>query len=147
MLRWKSFWDLYKYKRAARNSPVHSNSVINYAIAVRLFRTVMRRDRLKNFSGYNFSYGIRAKLYGWAGELSAVCKAMHNIHTRLKIFSSKNREYCWFPWGEFVDDYPITPIRLSAFISRALYNPIYNRTNMTWTHTWNLNKRCIEPGA
>ena len=29
--------------RAARNSPVlHGNSVINYAIAVRLFRTVLR---------------------------------------------------------------------------------------------------------
>ena len=38
--------------RAARNSPVHSNGVINYAIAVRLFRTVLR-DRLKNFSRYN----------------------------------------------------------------------------------------------
>ena len=38
--------------RAARNSPVHSNGVINYAIAVRLFRTV-RLFRLKNFSRYN----------------------------------------------------------------------------------------------
>ena len=36
----------------ARNSPVHSNGVINYAIAVRLFRTVLR-DRPKNFSRYN----------------------------------------------------------------------------------------------
>ena len=27
--------------RAARNSPVHSNGVINYAIAVRLFLTVL----------------------------------------------------------------------------------------------------------
>ena len=32
----------------ARISPVHSNGVINYAIAIRLFRTVLR-DRLKNF--------------------------------------------------------------------------------------------------
>ena len=38
--------------RAARNSPVHSNGVMNYAIAVRLFRTVLR-DRLKNLSRYN----------------------------------------------------------------------------------------------
>ena len=33
--------------RAARNSQVHSNGAINYAIAVHLFRTVLR-DRLKN---------------------------------------------------------------------------------------------------
>ena len=48
-----------RYKRCAcgiayraRNSSVHSNGVINYAIAIRLFRTVLR-DRLKNFSRYN----------------------------------------------------------------------------------------------
>ena len=38
--------------RTARNSPVHSNGVINYAFVVRLFRTELR-DRLKNFSRYN----------------------------------------------------------------------------------------------
>ena len=38
--------------RAARNSPVHSNGVIKYAIVIRLFRTVLC-DRLKNFSRYN----------------------------------------------------------------------------------------------
>ena len=38
--------------REARNSPVHSNSVINYTVAARLFRTVLR-DRLKNLSRYN----------------------------------------------------------------------------------------------
>ena len=38
---------------ALRNSPVHSNGVINYAIALRLFRTVLLRDHLKNFSRYN----------------------------------------------------------------------------------------------
>jgi hypothetical protein len=38
--------------RTARNSPVHSNGVMNYAVAIRLFRTVLR-DRLKNFSRYN----------------------------------------------------------------------------------------------
>ena len=31
---------------AVRNSPVHGNGVINYAITVRVFRTVLR-DRLK----------------------------------------------------------------------------------------------------
>ena len=41
--------------RTVRNSPVHSNGVINYAIAVRLFRTVLR-DRLKNYSRYNINY-------------------------------------------------------------------------------------------
>ena len=33
-------WTLYVALRAARNSPVHSNGV-HYAIAVRLFRTVL----------------------------------------------------------------------------------------------------------
>ena len=45
LLCWKSFLRRVAL-RAARNSPVHSNSAINYAIAVRLFRTVLR-DRLK----------------------------------------------------------------------------------------------------
>ena len=36
--------------RTTRISPVHSNGVINYVFAVRLFRTVLR-DRLKNFPG------------------------------------------------------------------------------------------------
>ena len=45
--------------RMARNSPVHchnrhSNGVIKYAIAIRLFRTVLR-DCLKNFFRYNIS--------------------------------------------------------------------------------------------
>ena len=42
--------------RAASNAPVHSTGVINYAIAVRLFRTVLR-DHLNNFSRYNSSDG------------------------------------------------------------------------------------------
>ena len=33
----------------ARNSPFHNNAVINYANAIRLFRTVLR-NRHKNFS-------------------------------------------------------------------------------------------------
>ena len=44
--------DVARGMRAARNSPIHSNGVINYEIVVRLFRTVLR-DRLKNFSRYN----------------------------------------------------------------------------------------------
>ena len=39
--------------RIAHISPVHSNAVINYAIAIRLFRTVSAYDRLKNFSSNN----------------------------------------------------------------------------------------------
>ena len=38
--------------RTACKSPVHSNCVINYAIAILLYRTVLR-DRLQNFSRYN----------------------------------------------------------------------------------------------
>ena len=46
-------WVFYNFE-PNHFSPVHSNGVINYAIALHLFRTVMR-DRLKNFSRYNNS--------------------------------------------------------------------------------------------
>ena len=46
----EQFLRLVRTLCVARNSPVHSNGVINYAIAVSLFQTVLR-DRLKSFPG------------------------------------------------------------------------------------------------
>ena len=67
---WKSVWKclsrvetLRVALRAARNSPVHSNGVINYAIMVCLFWTVLRDDRLKTFPdtiGKNALYSLFA---------------------------------------------------------------------------------------
>ena len=56
----KSFWDAYERcvwhcVLRVTHPPVHSNGVINYVVAVRLFLTVLR-DRLKNFSRYNRIY-------------------------------------------------------------------------------------------
>ena len=50
---WKSFCtNVVRGLCTAHNSPIHSNGVVNYAIAIRLFRKVLR-DRLKNLSRYN----------------------------------------------------------------------------------------------
>ena len=49
---------LFVAQRTAHISPVHSNGVINYAIAIRLFRTVLR-DRLKNFWRNNMYMYVR----------------------------------------------------------------------------------------
>ena len=67
--------------RTARNSPVHSNGVINYAIAIRLFQTVMR-DCLKNFSSSNILFCI------WNTVNRAVCPIFF-ISPDISTFSSR----------------------------------------------------------
>ena len=58
---------LWVVLRATCNSPVHSNGVINYAIAAHLFRTVLHGS-LKNFPGtimilYSYKYNIIVQIF------------------------------------------------------------------------------------
>ena len=79
--------------RNMRNSPVHSNAVINYAIMIRLFRSVLR-DRLKNFSSNNSETWCSMRSYSQCPRES--CSSSYN-HTN-KIVGFLFLPYYWHDW-------------------------------------------------